>query len=249
MSVKYIKTPHLPERKVGLLALGERYRRALEPALLARGVEPLWLPDTPGVDTRLAGHADLALFHAGGATVVSAGTPDADDDLARRGFTVLRAGSPLGKTYPLDARLCGCLVETVFLHDERITDRAVLRALPDGVKIARTRQGYTKCAACVVDSRSIITADAGVARAAEGAGLDVLRIAPGHIELESFGHGFIGGAAFKLARDTLAFTGRMDAHPDWARMEAFLRSRSVEPAFLTDMPAFDIGSALPLSER
>lgn len=100
MSVKYIKTPHLPERKVGLLALGERYRQALEAALLARGVEPLWLPDTPGVDTRLAGHADLALFHAGGATVVSAGTPDADDDLARRGFTVLLRGLPARENVP-----------------------------------------------------------------------------------------------------------------------------------------------------
>lgn len=71
MSARYIKTPHLPEGKVGLCALGAKYRDLLEKPLVKRGISALWLPDNPNVDPRLAGHADLMLLHLGGARVVT----------------------------------------------------------------------------------------------------------------------------------------------------------------------------------
>lgn len=73
----------------------------------------------------------------------------------------------------------------------------------------------------------------------------MLRIRPGYIELAGFDTGFIGGAAFRISERALAFTGRLDSHPDRADIEAFLRSRGIEPVYLTDRPAFDIGSAVP----
>ena len=110
------------------------------------------------------------------------------------------------------------------------------------------RQGYAKCCACVVNEGAMITSDTGIAKAAARHGVDVLRIRPGYIELEGFDTGFIGGASFKISPERLAFTGRLDAHPDVARIESFLRERGVEPVYLTDSPAFDIGSAVPLTE-
>ena len=35
---KYVNVPHLPEGKVGLIAIGERYRERLGRALDARGI-------------------------------------------------------------------------------------------------------------------------------------------------------------------------------------------------------------------
>ena len=52
---------------------------------------------------------------------------------------------------------------------------------------------------------------------------------------------------FKLSPERMAFTGRLDLHPDRARIEAYLRGRGVEPVYLTERPAFDIGSAVPLT--
>ena len=46
----------------------------------------------------------------------------------------------------------------------------------------------------------------------------------------------------------MAFTGRMDTHPDWDAIEHFLRCKGIEPVLLTEEVAFDIGSALPLTE-
>ena len=78
--------------------------------------------------------------------------------------------------------------------------------------------------------------------------MDVLGIRPGFIELEGFDTGFIGGAAFRISERALAFTGQLDSHPDKAKIEAYLRSRGIEPVYLTERPAFDIGSAVLLIE-
>ena len=78
--------------------------------------------------------------------------------------------------------------------------------------------------------------------------MDVLEIEPGHILLPGFDTGFIGGATFKLSAHELAFTGELDGHPDRPAIEAFLEARGVEPVYLTTQPAFDIGSAVPLTE-
>lgn len=57
MSARLIKMPHLPQGKVGLAALGAKYRESLEEPLQNLGITPLWLPDNEAVDPRLSGHA------------------------------------------------------------------------------------------------------------------------------------------------------------------------------------------------
>lgn len=247
MSVEYVKMPHLPEGRVGLLALGSRYRRQLERPLRLLGIEPLWLPENAPVDSRLAGHADLCLFHAGGKRIVCAGEA-LSIKFADLGYDVTPARRELGGIYPRDAALNGCLIGNRFIHNLRVSDPAVLDSLGQKITKIGVRQGYAKCSVCVVDAASIITSDMGIASAAEASGLSVLRIRPGGIELPGFQYGFIGGASFKLSAHELAFTGRLDAHPDMESIESFLRSRDVVPVFLTEGPAFDIGSAVPLAE-
>ena len=113
-------------------------------------------------------------------------------------------------------------------------------------RLVPVNQGYTRCAAAVVDDHSIITADAGVSRAAKNAGMDVLDIAPGHIELKGYDHGFIGGASFKINNNVVAFTGKLDGHPDEGRIYDFLAGHGQKALILTDRPIFDIGGAIAL---
>ena len=76
--------------------------------------------------------------------------------------------------------------------------------------------------------------------------MDVLQIRPGHIALEGYDYGFIGGASFLLDSNTLAFTGHLDVHPDRDRILDFLRQHGVSAVFLTESPVFDIGGAVRL---
>lgn len=244
---KYITTPHLPKGKVGSAAIGERYRTRLEVPLIALGIEVLWLPDSPNVDVRLAGHADLSLVHMGGATVVCAGNGSIVNVLTTRGYKVIRAKAP-GLRYPQDCALNACIVGNKLFHRLDATAKEVIGAA-EKLELINISQGYAKCCICVVDENSIITSDNGIARAAAKHGVNVLEITPGWIELDGFEYGFIGGASFKLSRNEMAFTGRLDKHPDYYNIKSFIDSRGISMVTLTDGPAFDIGSVVLLSER
>ena len=102
MSARFIETPHLPQGKVGLCALGEKYRDILEKPLKNLGMTPFWLPENRTVDPRLSGHADLVLLHLGGNRVLTY-----LDRLPDIGLDAVKVTGQ-GREYPADARLCAC---------------------------------------------------------------------------------------------------------------------------------------------
>lgn len=227
------------------LIIGERYLPKLRESLENQGVSVLWLPDNPDMDSRLAGHADLSVFMPKPGTLVIAKGMRSDivNILTNRGCRVFFAHEQ-GKTYPADAGLCLCATGRYTIYNPKTAD-AVAVSLMTGVPIA-VNQGYTKCSVCVVSDDAIITADSAIASRAADAGMDVCQIQPGHILLEGFDYGFIGGASFLLNEKRLAFTGTLEQHPDKERVFAFLAKHGVEPVFLTNEPVFDIGGAVAL---
>lgn len=245
MENSFLRFPNAPEGRVGSLAVGERYAALIADALSERGIEVLTLPENPFVDERLASHADLCLLHLGGARFVLSeylGDSAFADRLLAHNAELSFSPNPLSPQYPYDAALCALVLGNAIFHNSAHT--AIVSN-----DLVHIRQGYAKCVVCPVDSSAAITSDPGLAAAMEKRGADVLRIAPGHILLPGFDTGFIGGSSFKLSRDTLAFTGRLDEHPDRDEIERFLDSRGVRPLYLTERPIFDIGSAVLLTEN
>lgn len=226
--------------------IGEKYRTLLAEPLAAQGIEPIWMPSNPLFDPRLSGHADLSMVRRGREIVVSKGlNKDFVNIITNRGYRVSFAENDEGERYPHDAGLCALDTGQYLICNPKTADPAALRLFSDRVLVS-VAQGYTRCAAAVVNEHSIITADAGVSTAAKRAGLDVLDIKSGHVELTGFPYGFIGGASFLFNRNTLAFTGTLDVHPDKDAILAFLAKQGVKPLFLTKQPLVDIGGAITL---
>lgn len=204
------------------------------------------MPDNSLFDPRLAGHADLSFIRRDGQIIASKGQKrEFVKILANRGCVVSFAEKSEGMAYPMDAGLCALDTGRYLICNPKTVDPAVLRLFSDRVLVP-VSQGYTRCAAAVVNEHSIITADAGVSTAAKRAGLDVLDIAAGAVKLDGFPEGFIGGASFLLNKDTLAFVGSLDEHPDKERILAFLQQKHVRPLFLAKWPLIDIGGAVAL---
>lgn len=225
-------------------AIGERYRTLLEKPLKNLGINVLWLPNNPDVDPRLAGHADLSLYTKNDTIIAAHGTyPYIVNSLTKTNLSVLPAREQR-KLYPHDAGLCVCSTGKYDIYNPRTIDPCVLEVL-DGIPI-HVNQGYSKCSVCVVSPDGIITSDPAIASKAMAAGMDVLHITPGHILLDGFDYGFIGGASFSLDEETLAFTGTLASHPDESAILAFLKKNGVKPIFLTNIPIFDIGGAISL---
>lgn len=250
---RFVKRANLPHR-AGTVILGEKYRALLEGPLKARGIETIYLPDNPNVDGRLSGHADLSVLHTGGERIYLAPylrESRLHERLLALGMDVRFPQIEQSPGYPGDVSLNVCIAGKHVLWnrdyvpkeiDEYFTNNQSLISVP-------CRQGYAKCSVCPVGEGSIITSDAGIAKAAERAGLDVLLISAGFFGLTGYDYGFIGGSCFKISESELSFTGTLAGHNDESKIISFLKRHDVRPVFLTERPAFDIGSGIPVIEK
>ena len=248
--MEYVLCPNLPEDTAAVI-IGEDYTNLLEKPLAALGIEIISLPRNPDIDPRLASHADLSFLHLGGERAVAAGyLASYKERLNAYGLRIGFFTEGQGTTYPRDAQLNVCLLGQHAFGNEKV-HRGIVEKFTNREDIVfhSVKQGYARCSVCVVDEQSIITSDRGVARSAQAECLQVLVIEPGYVELPGFTYGFLGGATFKIRHDCLAFTGSLTTHPDQDRILTFLEQRGISPAFLTDRPIFDIGSAIPIWEK
>ncbi|MBE6991758.1 MAG: hypothetical protein E7430_04180 [Ruminococcaceae bacterium] len=152
--------------------------------------------------------------------------------------------SILTRDYPGDARYNAICLDRYFVHRLDITAPELLKkASKHGLELINVRQGYAKCSSVVVDGKSIITADNGVASALEKLqGVEVLRVRPGFVKLTGFNTGFIGGASGRIGNDVW-FNGDITAHPNWIEIKDFIESRGLGVRWF-DYELEDVGSII-----
>lgn len=239
--------PHLPTQPVRQLLIGECWKSLLEDPLSKRGIRLESLPSNLKLAVPVRGHIDLLIQPVGENIWVA--EPDSFPQ-AKMKFpclSVLRGSKRLSEKYPKDIAYNGLRIGNHFFHNLKQTDSVVLEQLKkQGVILHSVKQGYAKCAVCPITEASAITADAGLAKALRLAGIDVLQITPGNISLPGYDTGLIGGSAFLIAPNCLAFTGNFFRHPDAEKIVRFLETYQIQTDILTDLPLFDIGSALIL---
>ena len=155
----------------------------------------------------------------------------------------------LGREYPECAAFCALCLDRYFIHNLKITDPRLLEAAKEAGKTpVDVRQGYARCSSAVVDGRSVITADPGIAAALRKLGdVDVLTVTEGHVLLTGFDHGFIGGASGRVG-DELIFNGDLSAHPDHCAIEKFAAERGIRIRYFPEFPLTDIGSIIEIME-
>ncbi|MEG0918545.1 MAG: hypothetical protein RSE61_01260 [Anaerovoracaceae bacterium] len=155
----------------------------------------------------------------------------------------------LGFYYPANIRYNGCSTGKFFIHNLKYTDSSLLnKAKSMGQILVDIKQGYAKCNILPVDQSSIITSDVGIASAIKEFNksedqIDVLLIESGHIKLQGFDYGFIGGASGILGK-TVIFNGNLAAHPDYEKIKAFISSKGKDLIYFQNYQLEDIGSII-----
>jgi len=240
-------SPNLPGERARAVIIGQRYETALRGPLEGLGLRVILCPPNPVVDGRLSGHVDLSVLHLGGRNMLVSRHVAKDSfiyELEEMGMKPRLCDSPTGPRYPEDAAMCAAFVGKYVFHNPRISCPELLEAA--GGRLVPVRQGYSKCALCPVSESAAITSDGGITSAARRVGVDILLISQGNIVLEGFDYGFIGGSAFRASDKLLAFTGRLDSHPQERQILDFLEKQGMSPVYLTEGTVFDIGSAIPI---
>ena len=189
----------------------------------------------------VASHADMLLCPIGNALAVHGLYYAANKDLfEQNNIRTVQANESVDKKYPNDILLNGLfLSQTLYGRIDKLssllTDFASEKVF--------VKQGYTRCSVCKVNENAIITADKTIAEAACARGVEVLLISPGHILLDGYDYGFIGGASLTY-RDKIFFFGRIEDHPDYLKMRDFAEKHSAKLISLSDMPLSDIGGGV-----
>lgn len=136
---------------------------------------------------------------------------------------------------------CAILGAHVFCNQKSIDPLITQYCKRTNKNMIQVAQGYAKCSTAVVAPKALITADPSIYHAAANSGLDVLKIRQGHISLPGYPYGFIGGCCALLAKDHLAFTGKIQKHPDYEKMKSFALNHGVYLHSLYNEPLIDIG--------
>lgn len=251
-----LSNPNLPSGNIVLAAVGRKYKDVLCDAFDDLGINILWLPNNNKLDNRVSGHADMMLHHLGDNSIITAA--DTYDVVTNSLYEAETEGPAwqisiserqLQSEYPNDILLNSLRIgEYLFCNIVHTDVRIIDYCVSNSIKCITIKQGYAKCSVCIVDEKSVITADKGIAEIIRAYGIDVLLISDGYIDLMGYNSGFIGGSSGKIAKNILAFTGVLDEHPDRNEIINFIESKSVRPLFLTPKKCFDIGSIIPLIE-
>jgi hypothetical protein len=220
---------------------------AFKAALERQGLTVIEANPIAELPAPVAAHADMLLHSLGGGKLIAAsGAQPLIEQLCGFGYTVI-AQDGIAPEYPKDAALnCFALGGRLYCNPKAASRTLLAHYKAIGTEIVPVKQGYAKCSACIVDERSIITADPSIAKAAGSNGLDVLKIRSGYISLPGLDYGFIGGAAGLIAKGKLALFGSLDTHPDSGAIRQFCMARGVDIIELADSPLIDIGGIVCL---
>lgn len=243
----FVEKPNLPDGNVSHVLLGEKYAGRLSAPLEQLGVRVVPLGAGEGLDERVAHHADMCAHHLGENRWIVLNS--SRKWLAKvKNVEIIEPNVTLTAEYPSDVALNVLrLGRYAFGRADSVCSTLSEHLSGRGIEFVDVQQGYAKCSVCVVGEFAAITADTGLAAALDRCGVDVLLVSPGGVALDGYDTGFIGGATGLIAPDVLAFTGRLDSHPDSGRIKAFLARHGVRPLELTEDVLSDVGSVLPLA--
>lgn len=241
-----IHDPNFPQDKVSLALVGEEYREIID-ALKKLSVDVIEVKKNSLYPSMEACHADLRAHHLGDdKVVVYKEDGELVYNLKQRGFEVIEAESELCGKYPKSVALNALRVGKLLLCSKNNLDGAVLKyAQQNNLKIIDCKQGYSRCATCIVSDKAVITADKSVYTALSPH-LDVLLISQGNIQLGDTDEGMLGGASALIDKNILAFCGDIKAHPDYEKIEKFLKKHNVTAVCLTNKKLLDVGSIIVL---
>lgn len=251
MTERFINIPNLPGGNVSLVMVDGRINRDIQNELEELKIKILKTEALEGVESSIAYHPDIMLYHAGENKIIVC--PNIPRNLLlslkKEGFNIVTGISYVHSPYPYDVCYNAARVGNYLLCCEKYTDYEILRdAHEKNLKIININQGYSKCSICVTGDNAIITSDEGIAKKVKGTGIDCLKINQGSIDLYEMSFGFIGGATGFISKDELAFCGDAGLHPDFETIKSFLYKHGKKHINLSTNKMMDMGTLIPLKE-
>ena len=249
--MKFVESPFCFNGKLKTCIVDGRITDELENNLIKRGIKVIKTPKCKVVYDAISYHPDIQFFNCGKGRIIVASNlyEEYFDVLEGLGLDIIKGEKSLSKKYPADVAYNVCIVGKYAIHNFDYTDDVVLKEIDDcKYEKINIKQGYSKCSICVVDDKSIITADKGIVETIKNSGADIecLLIEEGSIDLFEMNYGFIGGCSGLLSNKEIGFLGDIEKHPDFESIKKFLEERGKIAISLSNEKLLDLGSIIPI---
>jgi hypothetical protein len=247
----YINKPNLPSSKVSLGLVDGRIRESILCNLHSIGIKTIKTGKCNELYEAVSYHPDMFMHHLYDNNMVVA--PNAPNntvtELRGLGFNIINGEKFVFGKYPYDVAYNVARIGNYAICNYQYTDRVLLSLLDEiNVKIIDVKQGYSKCSICIIDTGILITSDEGIYKTLLKWDFDILKLRAGYIELPGMNYGFIGGAAGLVSENTISFMGNIMFHPDFVKINDFLKNRGKIIVNLDNEKLVDLGTFIPLKE-
>lgn len=228
---------------MNIIFISELAHQSLIDDMKAKGTVIL-VPKDQRFDHRISSHPDLVITIFDNTLVIDENAhPSIFRQLDALEIPYITGRADLGPVYPKDVSYNAVVTKDYLIHNLAFTNPLLLKySEAMNKKRISVKQGYTKCSTVVVDHDTFITSDQGIYQAVKDHG-KVLLVQPGHVHLEGYDFGFLGGTS-GIIEDTLVFHGDLSKHPDFPIIKAFVETAQKKLLYYKDFPLTDIGSIL-----
>ena len=150
--------------------------------------------------------------------------------------------SDVGAIYPND-----CILNIASVGENIILTKfqyEKLKRFISGKKTIFTKQGYSKCSTCILNSNAILSADRGICKSVEKSGIKAYYLPDDEITLKGFKNGFWGGCSGLIGDGKLFFNGNIENLSCFDELCTVLNKEKIEPLYIKDIPLTDNGSIM-----
>ena len=226
-----------------------------ERALLLRGFNVIRLPESRSLSgSAVSTHPDSLMLLLGDTLLTSCDYCDdaayvlSDLREAHGDLRICLCDVDMSPRFPDECAFNAAVVgNMLFARLDSLCESIKSYAEDQGIRLIGVKQGYPACATLFLGERAI-TADEGLARAYEVAGLKVTRISAGSISLPPHEYGFIGGAS-GVYGDTVYFFGDITTHPDSRVILDAIEEEGYRAVSLSRGGLVDLGGMIFLPEE
>lgn len=244
-----IKTPNLPLSRVTCIIVDCNAPQSLFAFLKDNNIECIKSKYIENTIESVSTHPDMQICHIGGNKFVC--EPSVYeyycDALRKFDVEIIKGENFVKSNYPYDISYNVVITDKFLMHNYKYTDSKIQNyALSNDISILNVKQGYTKCATCVIDNNAIITSDSGIYETCVSVGIDCLLIENDKIKLGDRYDGFIGGCCGMIDYKTLLFCGDISSHNSYEKIVGFANKYGVSLISSADDILTDVGSIIPV---
>ena len=247
-----INNPSLPEKDVKCVIIDSMAPSEFFAYLDRNNIEYIKTKSVSNVIDAVSTHPDMQICNVGNGNFVCESTiyQYYKNSLELYGVNLSKGSTVLKSNYPDDVAYNVVITGSFMLHNLKHTDDIVMEfAKKSALSILDTKQGYTKCATCIIDDNAIITDDEGIYKNCVSFGVDCLLVSKDVIVLGDRNDGFFGGCCGMIGKKKLLFCGNIENHKSYKEIKRFAEKYGVELVSAFDGPLTDIGSIIPVIQE